>query len=180
MPPPPVPVLVCCGPCPATCEHRGVGGGVAWGMGRGTRGGLVGDCLHLLPPLLLRTCGRNLFWCAVGLHPMSAGRRKGINNHIKRGLAAYLERQEVTGLLEAVEPREAPVRYALEVLTAICNSLPPYTDTPAMRATLGDARRVWDALTKKLTDREVPDMPEVPEVCSPLACLSGLTSQGRG
>ena len=111
---------------------------------------------------------------------MSAGRRKGINNHIKRGLAAYLERQEVTGLLEAVKPREAPVRYALEVLTAICGSLPPDTDTPAMRVTLGDARHVWDVLTKKLTDREVPDMPEVPEVCSPLACLPVLTSQGRG
>ena len=111
---------------------------------------------------------------------MSAGRKAVIKNLIKRGLAAYLKRQEVTGLLKAVEPREAPVRYALEVLTAICNSLPPDTDTPAMRATLGDARRVWDALTKKLTDRKVPDMPEVPEVCSPLACLPVLTSQGRG
>jgi hypothetical protein len=111
---------------------------------------------------------------------MSAGRKAVIKNLIKRGLAAYLKRQEVTGLLKAVEPLEASVRSVLEVLTAICNSLPPYTDTPAMRATLGDARRVWDALTKKLTDREVLDMPEVPEVCSPLACLSGLTSQGRG
>jgi len=142
---------------------------------------IVCTCSPGSPPLLLRTCGRNLFWCAVGLHPMSAGRRKGIiNNHIKRGLAAYLKGQEVTGLRRAVKPREAPVRYALEVLTAICGSLPPDTDTPAMRVTLGDARHVWDVLTKKLTDREVPDMPEVPEVCSPLACLSGLTSQGRG
>ena len=114
---------------------------------------------------------------------MSAGRRKGINNHIKLGLAAYLKRSEVTCLLRVPKPLEASVRSVLEVLTAICNSLPPDTDTPAMRATLGDARRVWDALTKKLTDREVldmPEVPEVPEVCSPLACLSGLTSQGRG
>ena len=111
---------------------------------------------------------------------MSAGRRKGINNRIKLGLAAYLKRQEVTGLRRAVKPLEASVRSVLGVLTAICGSLPPDTDTPAMRATLEDARHVWDALTKKLTDREVLDMPEVPEVCSPLACLSGLTSQGRG
>jgi len=95
------------------------------------------------------------------------GRRKGINNRIKLGLAAYLK--EVTGLLGAVEPREASVRYALEVLTAICNSLPPDTDTPAMRVTLGDARHVWDVLTKKLTDREVLDIPEVPEVPEVLA-----------
>ena len=95
---------------------------------------------------------------------MSAGRRKGIKNDIKRGLAAYLEGQEVTGLRRAVKPREASVLDALEVLTAICGSLPPDTDTPAMRATLEDARHVWDVLTKKLTDREVPDMPEVPEV----------------
>ncbi len=107
---------------------------------------------------------------------MSAGRKKGINNHVRHGLAAYLE-GPVAGLLRAAEPRQVSVRYALDVLTAICDNIPPDTDTPTMLATLARARHVWDALTERLTDGVVPDMPEV---CSPLACLSGLTSQGRG